>query len=168
MLFSCFYKSFYIFQEFSFCLNATASKGKEILHVLLLKLQQGLHEKIPHAWSPAWAPIDGREGKSTPVKETNRCFIHGCINKSVLINNEIRSLPPRADRLTAFSKARLGWNPRGVCHSCKWAWKLVPKWQPCKPSVLPTSLCRGLASSLDLDICNYLKTCLLPLVSYPV
>lgn len=154
MLFSCFYKSFYIFQGFSFCLNATASKGKEILHVLLLKLQQGLHEKIPHAWSPAWAPIDSREGKSAPAKETNRCFINGCINKSILINNEICSLPPRADYLTAFSKALLGWNPRGSCHSCKWAWKFVPKWQPCKPSMFSTSLCWGLASSLDLDICN--------------
>lgn len=94
MLFSCFYKSFYIFQGFSFGLNATASKGKEILHVLLLKLRQGLHEKIPHARSPAWAPIDGKEGKSTPAKETSRCFIHGHINKSILINNEIHSLPP--------------------------------------------------------------------------
>jgi len=53
MLFSCFYKSFYIFQGFSFCLNATNSKEKEILHVLLLKIQQGLHEKILHTWSPA-------------------------------------------------------------------------------------------------------------------
>lgn len=114
MLFSCFYKSFYIFQGFSFGLNATASKGKEILHVLLLKLRHGLHEKIPHARSPAWAPIDGKEGKSTPAKETNRCFIHGHINKSILINNEIHSLPsdpppPHPKLITSLHFPGLGW-----------------------------------------------------------
>lgn len=104
MLFSCFYKSFHIFQGFSFCPNATASKGKEILHVLLLKLRQGFHEKIPRAWNPAWAPIDGREGKSIPAEETNRCSIHGCINKVILINSEIHSLPPTADCLALLGR----------------------------------------------------------------
>lgn len=83
MLFSCFYKSFYIFQGFFSCVNATASKGKEILHVLLLKLRQGLHEKIPHARSPSWAPVDGREGKNQPQtrKQTDVSFTAAPINQ---------------------------------------------------------------------------------------
>lgn len=141
MLFSCFYKSFYIFEGFSFCLNATASKGKEILHVLLLELRRGLHEKIPPAWSPAWALVDRRERKSTQAQETNRCFIHGRVNKSILINSKICSLPPRGDRLTAFSKTQLGWNPMGSCQLCKWEWKLIPKRSPAKSSMVPTSPC---------------------------
>lgn len=78
---------------------------------------KGFHEKIPRACSPAWAPIDGREGKSIPAKKTNRCFIHGCINKVILINNEIRSLPPHS-----WLPGSAGQNPRGFCCSCKWAW----------------------------------------------
>lgn len=44
----------------------------------------------------------GRENQSQPRKQ-NRCFIHGCINRVILINNEIHSSPPTDDGL-----ARLG------------------------------------------------------------